>query len=202
MSSESNRQQDGQREQTSNQPQPSLFSMLSNMTRLAYQPADLPAVEGLVQALTGYEVSFRERESTNEDAGQAEEEQSTQPSTDEDAGQAEERQSTQSSNRRQHSSLPPRSVKSNSNQESPGETGRVSQSNASVNEKKKASSAPSSDNESFHTSGVPVDDDNSSFHSCKSQLNEQDVAMNAPLYDYPEQLRFVEGVTAVNKVNP
>jgi hypothetical protein len=52
MSSESNRQQDGQKEQTSkNQPQPSLFSMFSNMTRLAYQPVDLPAVEGLVQSL-------------------------------------------------------------------------------------------------------------------------------------------------------
>ena len=72
MSTESNSVQDGQNEQTNNQ-QPSLFSMFSNITRLAYQPVDLPAVEGLVQSLTGYEVSFRERESTNEDApGQAE----------------------------------------------------------------------------------------------------------------------------------
>ena len=51
MSTESNSVQDGQNEQTNNQ-QPSLFSMFSNITRLAYQPVDLPAVEGLVQSLT------------------------------------------------------------------------------------------------------------------------------------------------------
>ena len=60
--------QNWQSHQTNNKNRPSIFSLFSNVKRLACQSPYLSAAETLVHSLAGYQVTFQSRDSNNEES--------------------------------------------------------------------------------------------------------------------------------------